>query len=147
MNVIKAILKWVIGSIVVMQLASFAFVNYPESKPTDPKLEIKAPSEIMSIFRTSCYDCHSNETNYPWYTKIAPLSFGISRHVDLGRKWVNFSEWENYTEKQKDEKLGYIYKAVHTAMPLKNYVALHPEADLTQEQRDMIREWTGKAPF
>jgi hypothetical protein len=147
MGALKAIGKWVLGSIIVMQLASFAFVSFPETKPTDPKLEIKAPAEIMAIFKTSCYDCHSTETKYPWYTKIAPLSFGISRHIDLGRKWVNFSEWENYSEKQKDEKLGHIYKAVHTAMPLRNYVALHPEADLSPEQRKMIRDWTGKAPF
>jgi hypothetical protein len=146
-NAIKTILKWVVGSIIVMQLASFAFVKYPESKATDPALEIKAPAEIMRVFKTSCYDCHSNETKYPWYTKIAPLSFGISRHVDLARKWVNFSEWENYSEKQKDEKLGHIYKAVHTSMPLRNYVLLHPKADLTKEQRDMIRDWTDKAPF
>ena len=130
-----------------MQLVSFAFVRFPENKTVDPQKELQAPADIMAIFKVSCYDCHSNNTNYPWYTKIAPFSFGISRHVDLGRKWLNFSEWESYSEKQKDEKLEHIFKAVHTAMPLRNYVALHPEADLTKEQRQRIRDWTGKAPF
>jgi hypothetical protein len=147
MGVLKAIAKWIIGFFVVMQIISLVFLEFPEYKKSDPNLEIKAPDEIMSVFKTSCYDCHSTETNYPWYTKIAPISFGISRHVDLAKKWVNFSEWQNYTAKQKDEKLELIYKAVHTAMPLRNYVMLHSEADLTGEQRKMIREWTGKAPF
>lgn len=147
MEVFKILLKWLIGILVVMQIISFLFVSFPKNIATNPNKEIKAPKEIMALFKVSCYDCHSNHTNYPWYTKISPLSFQIARHVDLGRKWLNFSKWEEYSDKQKDEKLEHIYKAVHTVMPLSGYVMFHPKAALSQEQRKMIRDWTGKAPF
>jgi anthranilate/para-aminobenzoate synthase component II len=71
----------------------------------------------------------------------------MSRHVDLGKKWLNFSIWESYTPEEKDKKMGELYNAVYIAMPLRSYVSFHPEAALTQEERKMIREWTGKAPF
>lgn len=144
MKVIKIILKYLIGFFLIIQLF---FVTYEEPKRVDSALEMKAPPEIMSIFKRSCYDCHSNNTILPWYSHIAPFSWSISRHIELGRKWLNFSVWESYTEEEKDTKMNEIYKAVYHVMPLSGYVSAHPEADLTQKDRDMIREWTGKAPF
>lgn len=113
----------------------------------DPSLEIKAPEEIMAIFKRSCYDCHSYNTNLPWYNSIAPASFMIKNHVDLGRKWLNFSTWENYSEQQKDKKLEGIFRTVYAAMPLASYVSMHKETKLTKEEIKKIRDWTGKAPF
>lgn len=144
MSVIKTIFKYLIGAFLVMQLF---YVNYEEPKKEDPSLEIKAPPEVMAIFKRSCYDCHSNNTNLPWYSHIAPFSWSISRHVDLGRKWLNFSIWEKYTPEEKDKKMNEIYRAVYASMPLRSYVYAHPEADLTKEERDKIRIWTNKAPF
>jgi hypothetical protein len=118
-----------------------------ENPQTDPSLEIQAPKEIMAIFKRSCYDCHSNEVNVPWYQSIAPASFMIKNHVDLGRQWLNFSEWENYTEKQKDRKLQGIFRTVYAAMPMASYVSMHEEAKLTKDEIHMIRDWTGKAPY
>ncbi len=144
MVVIKTILKYLIGFFLVIQLIP---VSYEEPKKTDPAQEMKAPPQIMAIFKRSCYDCHSNETVLPWYSHIAPLSWSMSRHVDLGKKWLNFSIWESYTPEEKDKKMEEIYNAVFVAMPLRSYVSFHPEAELTQEERKMIRDWTGKAPF
>lgn len=144
MGVLKTISVYLLGSFLLIQLIP---INYDEQPKVDKALEIKAPPEIMAIFKRSCYDCHSNQTLLPWYSHIAPFSWTISRHVDLGRKWLNFSTWENYTQIQKDEKMAGIYRSVYVAMPLRSYVSAHPEADLTQEERKMIREWTGKAPF
>lgn len=118
-----------------------------ENKPSDVALEIKAPQEIMEVFKRACYDCHSNSVNIPWYSSIAPFNFWIKGHVDLGRQWLNFSEWENYTEKQKDDKLKGIFRTVYAAMPLASYIAMHEEAKLTKEEIKMIRDWTGKAPY
>lgn len=109
----------------------------------DKSLEIQAPDEIMTMFKTSCYDCHSNEANWPWYSKVAPFSWIITEHVDDGRKWLNFSEWENYSEEEKKKKLKGIYRTVYAVMPLNSYLWLHEEADLTKEQRKQIRDWTG----
>lgn len=145
MHVLKTILKYLIGFFILIQ---FIPVTYDyENKPVDKNLEIKAPAEIMEMFKRSCYDCHSYETIIPWYGNVAPFSWQVKRHVDLGRKWLNFSTWEEYSEEKKDKKLEEIYKSVYFAMPLRGYVTAHPEADLTKEERNKIREWTGKAPF
>ncbi len=118
-----------------------------QNPKTDKSLEIKVSSEIMSIFKRSCYDCHSNEVISPWYSRIAPASLFIKGHVDLGRKWLNFSTWEEYTPKQKDDKLKGIFRTVYMAMPLPSYISLHEEAILTKDEIKLIRDWTGKAPF
>jgi len=114
---------------------------------TDKNLELQAPKEVMAIFKRSCYDCHSNEVKEPWYASIAPASFMIKHHVDLGREWLNFSTWGNYSEKQKDDKLKGIFRTVYAAMPLSSYLSIHTEAKLTKEEIKLIRDWTGKAPF
>lgn len=118
-----------------------------DNPDTNKNLEIKVTPELMSIFKRSCYDCHSNQVVIPWYQNIAPGSYFIKRHIDLGRKWLNFSTWENYTEEEKDKKLKGIFRTVYAAMPLASYVSLHKEAKLTKDEINLIREWTGKAPF
>lgn len=107
------------------------------------ELEIKAPDEVMTIFKNACYDCHSNEVKWPWYSKIAPFSWVISEHVNDGRKWLNFSEWENYTQEEKQKILKGTYRTVYAVMPLQSYIWFHKEADLTKDQRKLIRDWTG----
>jgi len=132
-------------------LAIFVGLQFIPSKidnpVTDKNLEIKVTPEIMTVFKRSCYDCHSNEVVIPWYQSVAPASFFVKRHVDLGRKWLNFSTWEEYTEEQKDKKLKGIFRTVYAAMPLASYISLHKEAKLTKEEIKLIRDWTGKAPF
>ena len=140
-------MKYALGIIVfflvVIQFIPSKVVNEKTSK----NLEIKAPKEVMKILKKSCYDCHSNETKVPWYASIAPASLFIKRHVDLGREWVNFSIWESYSAKEKDKKLGEIFKSVYHAMPLPSYLKIHKDAKLTKKQIDLIRNWTGKTPY
>ncbi len=133
----------VFGILVLLQFIPSEITN----PKTDKSLEIKVSPEIMAIFKRSCYDCHSNEVVVPWYSAIAPASLYIKGHVDLGRKWLNFSVWEEYTDKQKDDKLKGIFRTVYMAMPLPSYVSLHKEAKLTKDEIKLIRDWTGKAPF
>jgi len=113
------------------------------NQAVEKDLEIKAPLEIMTMFKNSCYDCHSNEVKWPWYSQIAPFSWTIKNHVNNGRKWLNFSIWETYTEEEKEKKLKGIYRTAYAIMPLPTYIWLHKEADLTKEQRSLIRDWTG----
>jgi len=140
---LKNVLK---GLFVAFILIQFIPVNI-ENPQVDKNLEIKAPAEVMGIFKRSCYDCHSNEVIIPWYASVAPFSFSIANHVDLGRKWLNFSTWESYTQEQKDKKLEGIFRTVYAAMPLPSYLWLHPEAKLTKDEIKLIRDWTGKAPY
>ena len=132
--------------IAILLLLQFIPTNI-ENPKTSKELEIKVSPELMGIFKRSCYDCHSNEVKFPWYSSVAPASFYVQRHVNLGRKWLNFSTWENYSEEEKDKKLKGIFRTVYAAMPLASYVSLHKEAKLTKEEIKLIRDWTGKAPF
>jgi mono/diheme cytochrome c family protein len=125
-----------------MQLIPVDRTN-PES---DPALEIEAPPEVMAVFKRSCYDCHSNETRWPWYSAIAPAKWFIARDVKVGRQWLNFSIWKSYDEKRKEKLKAMIFKAVGLAMPLGTYVKFHPEAKLSDEDRETIRQWTGIDP-
>lgn len=109
----------------------------------DKDYELKTESNISIMLKTSCYDCHSNEVKWPWYSNIAPFSWVISNHVNEGRKALNFSIWEKYSQEEKEEHLKDIYRTVYASMPLHSYLWLHKEADLTKEQRKMIRDWTG----
>ena len=113
------------------------------NKQTPKELEIKAPEHIMTMFKNACYDCHSNEVKWPWYANIAPFSWIIDDHVNNGRSALNLSEWENYSEKEKKKQLKEIFRTAYASMPLADYIKFHEEADLTREQRTMIRDWTG----
>ena len=112
----------------------------------EKSMEIQTPVEVTQIFQSACYDCHSNETRWPWYSEISPFAWVISNHVTQGRKALNFSIWENYSEEEKKEHLKDIYRTVYAAMPLPSYIYAHEEADLSKEQRTMIRNWTGVRP-
>lgn len=123
------------------------FIQTDKTNPTvDKNIEIKASEEVMKIFKTACYDCHSNETVYPWYSNIAPFSWVVSNHINEGRKALNFSTWENYSDEEKKEHLKDIYRTVYASMPLQSYLWIHDDAILTKEQRTLIRDWTGVRP-
>ena len=109
----------------------------------EKSMEIQTPVEVTQIFQSACYDCHSNETRWPWYSEISPFAWVISNHVTQGRKALNFSIWENYSEEEKKEHLKDIYRTVYASMPLQSYLWIHDDAILTKEQRTLIRDWTG----
>lgn len=131
-------------------LILFIVMQFIQTEKTDEQvdksLEIKADEQVITIFKTACYDCHSNEIKYPWYSNIAPFSWVISTHIKEGKKALNFSIWENYSVEKKEEKIKAIYRTVYASMPLQSYIWLHKEADLTKEQRSLIRDWTKVRP-
>ncbi len=114
-----------------------------ENKEIDKTLEIKAPDNIMTMLKNACYDCHSNQTKWPWYSNIAPFSWAIDTHVKEGRKALNLSTWEEYSPEEKKKKMKEIFRTAYASMPLSSYIKFHEEADLTREQRTQIRDWTG----
>ncbi len=82
--------------VIIVILIGIQFV--PVSKTNPPVTgEIKAPNDVMQILRTSCYDCHSNEVNWPWYSNVAPMSWLVAYDVDEAREHMNFSEWASYS--------------------------------------------------
>ena len=113
-----------------------------ENKDVDVSMELKAPDSIIKIFKKSCFDCHSNETKWPWYSSIAPISWSIISNVNTGRQWLNFSIWETYTKKEKAKKLYEIFKAVYIKMPPSEYMFFHKDSILEPNERKAIRDWT-----
>lgn len=111
--------------------------------PTDPKLKMDVPPKIEALLKPACYDCHTNSTTWPWYSYVAPFSWIVDSHVTNGRKALNFSVWETYDDEKKEEKMKAIFRTAYASMPLTSYIKAHKEADLTKEQRAMIRQWTG----
>ncbi len=99
-------------------------------------------SEIANILKSSCYDCHSHKTKYPWYTDIAPFSWWIKGHIKEGRKHLNFSLWGEYNEKKQNHKLEECAEMVgQKSMPLMSYWIAHSEAKLSPDQRQNLVDW------
>lgn len=108
--------------------------------------ETNPPEEVQLILENTCYDCHSNNTNYPWYNNIAPISYWLADHVKEGKEHLNFSEWQSYNPKKKDHKLEELIEEVEGGyMPLKEYTWTHEEARLTAQQNEMVLEWAKKS--
>lgn len=100
------------------------------------------PSKLATIIESACYDCHSYQTEYPWYSNVEPLSWWIQYHVDHGREELNFSTWTDYTADRADHKLEEAIEYVENKeMPLPSYTWLHPEADLSDQQREELADW------
>ncbi|MEP2026185.1 heme-binding domain-containing protein, partial [Reichenbachiella sp.] len=99
------------------------------------------------IIKTSCYDCHSYHTKYPWYTNVAPLSWWIGDHIEEGREHFNLSEWGAYSEKKALHKLEEFYEEVEEGeMPLTSYTLIHGEASLSDEQVKKLVTWVKSLP-
>ncbi|MBD80970.1 MAG: hypothetical protein CL840_18780 [Crocinitomicaceae bacterium] len=113
-----------------------ADVNKQEGIPaTDIRYVYKVPDNVMNILETSCYDCHSNFTNYPWYSQVQPFRLIMDYHIKEGQEELNFSEFGNYSERRKRNKLRAITEQVRERkMPLSSYLLLHPEAVLSKKQ-------------
>jgi uncharacterized membrane protein len=103
------------------------------------------PAEVNEIIERACQDCHSNNTKWPWYAKVTPISFMVAQDVNRGRRFLNLSEWQNYSVGQK---LGYLASMADAArdrkMPPKLYSRLHPDARLTDPERNLIAAWAGE---
>jgi hypothetical protein len=102
----------------------------------------QAPEEVAQLMKAACYDCHSNSTNYPWYSEVAPVSWWLKRHVDKGSAQLNYSEWNTYNEGTREHKKKESAEFVGKGwMPIGPYKLTHPEARLTDEQRQMLVDW------
>jgi len=104
--------------------------------------ETNPPEDVKLILQTSCYDCHSDVTNYPWYNKITPVNYWLASHVNDGKKHFNVSGWEANSVKKKDHKFDELIEMVQEKeMPLDSYTWTHSESNLTDAQRASVIEW------
>ncbi|MBS1949013.1 MAG: heme-binding domain-containing protein [Bacteroidetes bacterium] len=100
------------------------------------------PGNVQGIIKKSCYDCHSNNTVYPWYYNIQPLAWWLSAHIKEGKKELNFSEFAGYAPKMQYHKLKAIVKSQKEGwMPIDSYLWIHRDAVLNQQQKDVLAAW------
>lgn len=147
MKVIWKVLKWILivalCIFILMQLKRPARTN----PPVDPSHTIEAHTQISpqvaEILNRSCRDCHSNKTEWPWYTNFAPVSWWITDHVNTGRKDMNLSEWGQMDHDRQDKRLRQICDEVdEAAMPLPSYLPMHPKAKLSEQDKKALCDWT-----
>ncbi len=106
--------------------------------------ETKPSVEVAGILKANCYDCHSNQTQYPWYAEIAPISYYLDDHVRHGKGDFNVSEWESYSVKKKDHKLEEVIEEVKEGhMPLDSYTWIHGE--LNENDKNLLLQWASLA--
>lgn len=130
----------ILGLLVVALIAQI--VPYPPAENPPVGVEVPAPSEVRNVLRTACYDCHSNETVWPWYSRVIPAKWFVRHHVLEGRESLNFSTWETYSPERAEHKLEEVVEMVEEgAMPLASYLRMHADANLSPEQEEMIVSW------
>ena len=110
---------------------------------TDITKAVNVPDKVLDVFKNSCYDCHSNDTRYPWYVNIEPMGWFMARHIKNGKANLNFSEFGTYSKRKQANKLRAIAKSVNDgSMPLSSYTIMHTDAKLSEEDKKLITEWT-----
>ena len=124
----------------------FALIQMIPISRTNPPITqvVAAPPAVAAILRRSCFDCHSNETRWPWYAHVAPVSWLVARDVNRGRQHINFSTWDRYADDPETviRKLRNIDKVMHKgSMPLWYYQPLHSPARLNEADRQMLEDW------
>jgi len=139
--------------ILVVLLVAFIIIQFFPIDKTNPPptpgmdfLRVKdTPPEIAKLIRTSCYDCHSNETEYPWYSSISPFAWILKDHIDEGRSHLNFSTFVMYEPKRQAHKLQECIEMIEKEeMPLESYFVGHQDAKLTNEQRQELIKYFKK---
>ena len=142
MKIFKKISFWSLIAIAVIQFIPIDRVNKPVDAKVDFVNVFNTPPAVRNILIKACYDCHSNETVYPDYAYVAPVSWSIKNHISEGREHLNLSECGNYNEYLKKSMLENTVRSVRQyEMPLPAYITKHPTANLTKEERELLANY------
>ena len=134
--------KFLFGAAVLAAL--FLLMQLKTVDRTNPPVEadLVAPATVENLLRRACYDCHSHETRWPWYSRLAPVSWWLAEHVRRGRADLNFSQWPLFDAEAQGLYLRDIEKQLEDGtMPLRSYVLGHPEARLSAREKSLLVEW------
>lgn len=133
--------------VIVLVLIGIQFITIDKNNPPVEMekdfLNITSPpSDLGNIIKSACYDCHSNHTKYPWYSDVAPASWLIREHINNGRNHLNFSIWPDYKEAKRAHKIDECIDMIRSGeMPMKGYVMLHEEAEISHENKMQLIAW------
>ena len=137
-----------IGLAIAVLVVAIQFVPVNRSNPrVEPTQTIYAtmpvPAEVKAVFNGSCMNCHSDETSWPWYSYVAPISWMVAHDVHQARKAMNLSEWGSYSANKKTDKLEEICEQLTNGdMPDRKYMLLHRKARPSAKERDIVCQWT-----
>jgi hypothetical protein len=133
-----------VGLGALAMLAVAQVIHFEQSNPP-VTADLQAPPRVKDVLRRACYDCHSNETRWPWYSRVAPVSWLLHRDVTEGRNALNFSEWGTLSPSEQVETKHDIVDSVRAGeMPLWYYLPLHPAARLSADDEGVIEAWVGR---
>lgn len=136
---------------VVVLFAVFIAIQFVRPDLTNPPIiqtetiesAVEIPKDAAAIFERSCSDCHTNKTNYPWYGKVSPFNWFLARHIEEGRRELNFSVWNTYEKRRKKRKLDRICEQITDGeMPLPSYLWIHRAAKLSEKDVKVLCDWT-----
>lgn len=135
----KSITKILIGL-----AAGAVAIQFIQPDRTNPEVtaDFDGPESVKAILQAKCYDCHSNESVWPWYSYVAPVSWWVADHVIEGREELNYSDWGTFSEKKRTRKTEETYDEIADGyMPLKSYLLTHRDAKVTEEELAIIEAW------
>jgi hypothetical protein len=136
--------RWLAGLV-----AGFAVIQVVSLDRTNPPVtaDIRAAADVKSVLRRACYDCHSSETVWPWYSRVAPVSWLVQRDVRGGRAELNFSSWEALPKDERAKKKHEVAEDVAGGdMPPFYYTPMHPHAVLSSMDKQLLQAWARGAP-
>ena len=137
----------IIALILLIGFVGIQFVptdlNQSDTVPkTDFMLVNDVPNDIKNKLQVSCYDCHSNNTQYRWYNKVQPVAWFLEDHIKEGKAELNFNEWDSLSNRRKASRLRSIIKQIESnEMPLGSYTLIHKEARFSEEEKEEILNW------
>lgn len=138
----KIIWLALLGAVLAIQLIRPDMTNPPVDPAQDFRQVARAPAEVQHLLEVACYDCHSNESKYPWYSQVAPVSWWVVNHIQEGREALNFSTFGALPAKDRTEALEESAEKIQEGeMPLASYTWMHPEAKLSADQKDVLMQW------
>lgn len=141
----KAFKKVLILLLIVFVGIQFVPTNRNQSTEildTDFSKTFEVPQDVQQLLETSCYDCHSNNTNYPWYNKIQPVSWFLEHHIEEGKEELNFSDFGSYSGRKQKSKLKSVISQIEDdKMPMPSYTVMHADAKLSEADKKLLINW------
>ena len=146
MSRIKKVLLAILIVVVAIQFIQPARNNNNgQVLATDIIKTFPVPDRILDVLKNSCYDCHSNNTRYPWYSFIQPGGWWMASHIKDAKADLNFSDFGSYSNRKQQNKLKSIAKSIQDeTMPIKPYLIIHTDAKLSKEQKALVLDWINK---
>ena len=142
MRLFKKILLIILIVFIAIQFIRPARNISGQALPTDITKTVNIPDKVLDVLKNSCYDCHSNNTRYPWYVNIQPFGWVLASHIKNGKENLNFSEFGTYSKRKQANKLRSIGKRIKDGtMPLPSYTFIHTDAKLSSENKKLITDW------